>query len=213
MYVKICGLRDPDTALRAVALGADAIGVVMSAGSPRDTPAPDAARITAALSDAAPEVDRVLVVRHTPAADAADLASRLGFTVLQLHGGHGAADVSTAQLRIPRVWRATSLASDPQLRAGEFSEERLLVDGTRPGSGEPWDFDAISPDALGRGWILAGGLTPENVAAAVAQTGCWGVDVSSGVESAPGVKDIDRIARFIRAARGAALSNESSSDA
>lgn len=208
MYVKICGLRDPATALRAVELGADAIGVVMSTGSPRDTTASDAARITAALSEAAPDVDRVLVVRHTPAADAADFASRLGFTVLQLHGGHGADDVSTAQLRIPRVWRATSLASNPRLRAGEFGEERLLVDGTRPGSGEPWDFDTISPNALGNGWILAGGLTPKNVAAAIAQTGCWGVDVSSGVESSPGVKDIDRIARFISASCGAAPSSE-----
>ena len=205
MYVKICGIGDPEMALQTVAAGADAIGVVMSAGSPRDTSEAEAQRITTALRQTAPEIDRVLVVRGTPAEDAAIVAARLGFDVLQLHGSYGSDDVAAAQRVLPRVWRATSLAAEPHLRAGAFGEEHLLVDGARPGSGEPWDLDAIRAASLGDRWILAGGLDPENVARAIVDSGCWGVDVSSGVESAPGTKDLQRIRRFIDAARSASI--------
>lgn len=201
MFIKICGLRDVDMARRAVDLGANAIGVVMSAGSPRDTAAAEAELITSALCAEAPEVDRVLVVRGTPADIAAGLAIRLGFNVLQLHGGFTAADFANAQGIIPRLWRATSLAAEPQVRAGEFGEEHLLIDGMLPGSGQPWDFRSARTEELGDRWILAGGLDSENVSAAIAASGCWGVDVSSGVESAPGVKNVERIERFIHAAR------------
>ncbi|QBE47594.1 phosphoribosylanthranilate isomerase [Leucobacter triazinivorans] len=209
MYVKICGLRDAATAHHAVSSGADAVGVVMSPRSPRHASAAQAAEVLAAVRahqrDGAP-VDTVLVVNRMPAREAAELTGELGFDVLQLHGAYTPHEIAAAAALLPRVWRATSLELDPALRAGEFGEERLLVDGAIPGSGDPWDLSALrsGTDArrrLGSGWILAGGLDPQNVTAAIAATRPWGVDVSSGVERAPGVKDPDRIVRFIRAAR------------
>lgn len=201
MYIKICGLSDVTTALHAVASGADAIGVVMSEGSPRNTTPEMAESIVRAVGTEAPQVDRVLVVRHTPAIEAAECAHALGFDVLQLHGGHSKEDVAAASRIMPRVWRATSLTSDPELTAGAFGEEHLLVDGTNPGSGETWDVTEAAHVDLGRHWILAGGLTPENVNEAIALSHPWGVDVSSGVESSPGLKEPGRITHFIRAAQ------------
>lgn len=210
MYIKICGLSDVEMTHRTVGFGADAIGVVMSPGSPRDTSPEVAAQIVAAAREAAGSrpvtaapLDTVLVVNRMPATEAASLAASLGFDVLQLHGNYSASDFAAARRRIPRVWRATSLAADPRLRAGEFGEERLLLDGARPGSGEPWDLSALSDASLGDGWLLAGGLDPETVAAAIKQTSPWGVDVSSGVELSPGLKDPVRIQRFIQEARRA----------
>lgn len=156
----------------------------------------------AAARTVRPAIDTVLVVREMPAEDAARAARDLGFDVLQLHGRYDAADFARAKEIHPRIWRAASLARDPGLAAGAFGEERLLVDGARAGSGEPWDLSLIAQASLGKQWILAGGLSPDTVARAVAEARPSGVDVSSGVESAPGVKDLDLITRFIDAARG-----------
>lgn len=206
MYVKICGLRDAAMTRHAVTTGADAVGVVMSPRSSRHATQDQAAAVVAAARDGDRAVDTVLVVNRMAAREAAEIARALGFDVLQLHGSYGADDVAAAQEVLPRVWRATSLERHPGLRAGEFGEERLLVDGATPGSGEAWDLallGAASPvrRRLGDGWILAGGLDPQNVAAAIIATSPWGVDVSSGVERAPGEKDPELIARFIDAAR------------
>ena len=201
MYVKICGLRDAATARHAIELGADAVGVVMSPRSPRHATRAHAAEVVRAAREAGRPVDAVLVVNTVPAREAAETARALGFDVLQLHGGYEAADFAEARALLPRLWRATSLAAHPGLRAGEFGEERLLVDGAAPGSGRPWDFGLAADARLGDDWLLAGGLDPENVAAAVAEARPGGVDVSSGVESSPGVKDPERIERFIRNAR------------
>ncbi len=202
MYVKICGLREAGDARFVADEGADAIGVVMSPGSPRDASEEQAASVVAAVRGTG--IDTVLVVRGIPAADAARTAQRLGFDVLQLHGGYDAADFAAAGRLMPRLWRAVPISSG--LRAGEFGEERLLIDGAVPGSGETWDLSQLregdAPDRLGGQWLLAGGLDAENVGAAVALVDPWGVDVSSGVESSPGRKDRDRIHRFITAARG-----------
>jgi phosphoribosylanthranilate isomerase len=211
MYVKICGLRDAGPAKHAVSSGADAVGVVMSPRSPRHATPEQAVEVVSAVREQDPgagaaRIDTVLVVNRMPAREAAETARALGFDVLQLHGSYTADDFEAAGRLIPRLWRATSLARHPDLRAGEFGEERLLVDGAVPGSGETWDLSLLGPAGparrrLGDGWLLAGGLDPQNVSAAIAATRPWGVDVSSGVERAPGVKDTELITRFIRAAR------------
>lgn len=201
MYVKICGLRTPESARHAVRAGADAIGVVMSPRSSRHATPEQARAVLAAARSARADVDTVLVVNRMAAAEAAALARDLGFDVLQLHGRYRAADVRAAQELIPRVWRATSLTDDPVLTAGAYGEERLLVDGAEPGSGSTWDLSQLDPARLGTDWLLAGGLSPENVAEAIAAVRPGGVDVSSGVESGPGEKDLERITRFIAAAR------------
>lgn len=203
MYVKICGLSTAVSARHAVRAGADAIGVVMSPRSPRHATPEQARAVLAAARAERAEIDTVLVVNRMAAAEAAALAHELGFDVLQLHGNYTAADIQAARALIPRVWRATSLADDAALTAGEYGEERLLVDGAEPGSGSTWDLTQLDPARLGTNWLLAGGLSPENVADAITAVRPGGVDVSSGVESAPGVKDLERITRFIAAARQA----------
>ncbi|MBL3687126.1 phosphoribosylanthranilate isomerase [Leucobacter zeae] len=207
MYVKICGLRDAGIALHAARHGADAIGVVMSPASPRHASDADAREVVSAIRAEAPDIDLVLVVNTLPAAEAAAIAARLGFDVLQLHGGYSRDDFDAARAILPRVWRATSIEHDPDLAAGDRGEERLLLDGSTPGSGTAWDLGIIGPGTaarrrLGDDWLLAGGLHPGNVGAAVAEVAPGGVDVSSGVESSPGVKDPELVAAFIRAARG-----------
>lgn len=203
MYVKICGLTEADTAAHAARLGADAVGVVMSEGSPRNADPEQARAVIRAAREVAPGIDTVLVVRHIPAAEASRRAVELGFDVLQLHGPYTREDFLAAGKIHPRIWRATSLAERPDLVAGEFGEEHVLVDGSVPGSGVEWDLALITHAKLGAEWILAGGLTPENVGQAIAEASPWGVDVSSGVESSPGVKSVERITRFIQAARAA----------
>lgn len=202
LYVKICGMRDPDLTKLAVDLGANAIGVVMSVGTPRHASDDEARAVIAAAKAARASVDTVLVVNKMAAAEAAQRAAALGFDVLQLHGRYSAADFAAAEMIVPRVWRAASLAHFPTIVPDEFGEERLLLDGADPGSGARWSFADRSPSEFGDHWLLAGGLSPDNVAGAVAQLSPAGVDVSSGVESAPGIKDAKLIARFITAARG-----------
>ena len=205
MYVKVCGLKTVDAVHAAVDAGADAIGVVMNENSPRAVSA-DVARtvVDAARAAGGDRLDIVLVVNDKSAVDAASLAADLGFTVLQLHGRRYAeADFAAAAETFGTLWRATSLAHDPPLDVGAYGEQRLLLDAPRPGSGERWDLSVLADLGLSGEWLLAGGLNPDNVAEAIARSRPWGVDVSSGVESAPGVKDLDAIARFVKAAKGA----------
>lgn len=202
MYVKICGLTTVAAAQLAARSGADAVGVVMSEGSPRNATREQAIAVITAARSVHPQIETVLVVRYMPAVEAARIAQELGFDVLQLHGAYTQADFRDAASIHPRIWRATSLAEHPGLRPGYFGEERLLIDGATPGSGEPWDLRLIEQAQLGNNWLLAGGLTPETVARAISEAHPAGVDVSSGVESAPGVKSLERISQFIQAARG-----------
>jgi phosphoribosylanthranilate isomerase len=201
MYVKICGLRHAEHVHVAVQAGAQAVGVVMNQTSSRRATEAEALEV---IQAAGQRVDTVLVVNDMPATEAAQIAARLGFDVLQLHGpAYGPQDFADARSIIARVWRATSLADAPEPRVGQFGEEVLLLDSPKPGSGETWDLARLGTNPpLGK-WLLAGGLAPDNVAQAIGQAAPWGVDVSSGVESAPGQKDADLIRRFVRAAHTA----------
>ncbi len=197
MYVKICGLRSRDSVRTALDAGADAIGFVVSPGSPRDL-APEAAAELVAFAGG--EASTVLVVSHTPVVEAVALAERIGVDILQLHGRYGQPDVEVALAAERRVWRAASVADGTPLEVGAWGEEVLLLDSPVAGSGHRWDASAV--EAAGR-WMLAGGLNPDNVAEAIAISRPWGVDVSSGVESSRGVKDDALIRAFVEAVRGA----------
>lgn len=199
-YVKVCGLRRPEEARVAVEAGAQAIGVVFSAKSSRNVTDEEARAVIAAAGG---DVDTVVVTNDLDAEDAARRAQALGATVLQLHGSYSEDDVRRAQRILPRVWRATSLSEAETLGIGAFGEEALLLDAPKPGSGQTWDLDPLAALDLNGQWLLAGGLNPDNVGAAMTKVQPWGVDVSSGVESAPGVKDLERIRAFVAAVRAA----------
>lgn len=206
MHVKICGLRTAEHARVAVEAGADSVGVVMNRTSARRATDDEARTVIAATRTAAAEagrrVDVVLVVNDMPAGEAAETAARLGFDVLQLHGkAYTAADFATARAVVGRVWRATSLDLDPPLEVGAWGEEMLLLDAPKPGSGELWDLSTLTERAPRGRWLVAGGLAPDNVATVVAAVAPYGVDVSSGVETAPGEKSSELIRAFAAAAR------------
>lgn len=196
--MKICGLRDPEALRAALEAGADAVGFVVSPGSPRDVDPAVAAALVATVDGKA---ETVLVVSHSTPSEALDLARAIGVDVVQLHGRYTAQDVAAVRAGGVRVWRAASVADGTPLEVGAWGEETLLLDAPVAGSGHRWDASGV--ETRGR-WMLAGGLTPDNVAAAIAESRPWGVDVSSGVESSRGVKDPERIRAFVAAARSAA---------
>lgn len=206
MYVKICGLDTPENARVAVAAGADAVGVVVCERSPRHRTTAEAAAILGGL---AAGVDGVLVVADLPVGEAVEVAAEIGAGVLQLHGAYGRADVELAVARHGRVWWATTLAAlaDEHAEGGDrravgaWGEDALLLDAPVPGAGERWDLAALDGHRPEGRWLLAGGLGPDNVAEAARAARPWGVDVSSGVESARGVKDPARIRAFVAGAR------------
>ncbi|WP_436494587.1 phosphoribosylanthranilate isomerase [Actinokineospora sp. HUAS TT18] len=197
MYVKVCGLRTARDVDAAVAAGADAIGFVFSA-SVRKIGVEEAR----GLAERIPEsVLTVAVVNGIAAVDAARMALEAGLDAVQLHGDYPRAEFDAIADSPLRRIRATTLSPETDVRVGAFGEDLLLLDGVVPGSGDRWDLaalDAVKPEGH---WLLAGGLTPDNVAEAIAAAAPWGVDVSSGVESERGVKDPGLIRAFISAAR------------
>lgn len=201
MFVKICGLKTVADVQTAIEAGADAVGFVLSQTSPRAISSDTASELA---SVAEGHAVRVLVVHDVTIDEAVQAGREIGVDVLQLHG-YSESDVREAVATFPRVWRATSADHGP-LRAGVYGEEALLVDSHTPGSGEVWDHSALTSRPEGR-WLLAGGLTPGNVADAIAALEPWGVDVSSGVEAERGVKDHNLIRRFVAAARSTSSSD------
>lgn len=201
LLVKICGLTTPEDAARAVAAGADAIGVNLWPGSKRFVGPEQAARVLAAVPAG---VLKVGVFVDAPADEVARRLDELGLDRVQLHGDEtAAAYASVPASRIIRVVRVRDAASFD--REGSWAPALWLYDAFVEGYGgggvaAPWPLIA----QLGRRpFLLAGGLTPGNVAAAIAATGADGVDVASGVESLPRVKDPAAMAAFVAAARGA----------
>ena len=198
--IKICGVTDEATAETAARAGADFIGVVLVPGSPRFAEPAVASRLAPAIVDAG--AVPVAVVR-LPLTDHARAALE-AFPIVQFHGSETAGDV--AAFRHFECWKGLHF-SPTAVREWLDSRAvaRLVVDGPDAGSGERWDHRGFADldVATRERCLLAGGLDPTNVAAAVRAAKPWGVDVSSGVERARGVKDHARIAAFIDAAKSA----------
>jgi phosphoribosylanthranilate isomerase len=195
MFVKICGVSTPEGVQAAVRAGADAIGFVLSP-SPRQVSA-DTARLL--RQEVPPGTLAVAVFATTPAAAAREMALRAGADTIQLHGAYPA---EAFEGHDATLIRAVSFDA-PDLETGAYGEDILLVDAPVPGRGDSWDYSMPVLRGLKGKWVLAGGLTPDNVTTAISLASPWGVDVSSGVESSRGVKDTVLIERFVQAAKSA----------
>ena len=187
--------------MAAARLGADAIGLVFYPPSPRYVEVEQAAEIAAALP---PFVTTVALFVNADEQTIADVVSRVRIDLIQFHGNECKDYCGLHQHPyIKAVRMSDDVDLDKQLN--DFSQARgLLLDtykaGVPGGTGEQFNWDRV-PAHLADKIILAGGLTPENVKDAVAQVHPYAVDVSGGVESAPGKKDTEKMARFIEAVR------------
>jgi phosphoribosylanthranilate isomerase len=205
MYVKVCGITRLEDALCAVAVGADALGFNFVPGSKRRIEVGEACDIISRVRD---RVQCIAVVADLSVQEAEALLGLTRADRLQLHGDETPEQV--AQLA-PHAFKALRIGTAEDLqRARAFGSHPLLVDakvaGQLGGTGRTLDWPLVEPLARERALLLAGGLTPENVATAVRIVQPWGVDTASGVERAdnPRHKDPEKLGRFLREARGAA---------
>lgn len=207
--VKICGLSTPDQVRWAVEAGARYVGFVFFAKSRRNVSIETA---SALALDVPPGVAKVALVVNPDDALLDEITARMPVDMLQLHGGESPERVAEIRARtgLP-VMKALGIATADDLDKLETYApvaDMLLVDAKPPkdaalpgGMGVPFDWTLLQGVHVQRPWMLAGGLTPQNVALAVRLTGAPIVDVSSGVESAPGVKDEALIRAFMEAVR------------
>ncbi|ADH91196.1 Phosphoribosylanthranilate isomerase [Ancylobacter novellus DSM 506] len=217
LEIKICGLSTAETLDTALGAGADMVGMVFFPPSPRHVD------LSTAGALAAKARGRARIVALTVDADdvaLADIVAAIHPDMLQLHGKESPERVAAirARFELP-VMKAVGIATAADLAALTAYErvaDRLLLDAKPPkdavlpgGNGVPFDWDLLAGLDLSIPYMLSGGLDPENVREAVQRLHPFGVDVSSGVERAPGVKDIARIVAFIREARAADPSNPS----
>ena len=201
MKIKICGFTQRKNAYQAALLGVDAIGLVFYEKSPRFVDIKTAVQIVDSLP---PFVNRVGLFVNAPPVFVNQVISKVALDTLQFHGDELADECAQYTLPFIKVLRVV-----PKINISKKAEEYhrasgLMLDSFNQtsygGSGESFDWDLANVD-VGLPIILAGGLNADNVAEAIAQASPYGVDVSSGVESAKGVKDIDKIKQFILKAR------------
>ncbi len=200
--VKICGVARIEDAVLAVELGAWAVGMVFYARSPRACP-PDQAELIAARLKR--KVDLVGVFVNASLDEIGRRTDQLGLTLIQLHGDEGPSFCGEVARRTgARVIKAAPIGGPGNLQDLErFHTDFHLLDGHTPGlrggGGQTFEWGLLSARRSKIPAILSGGLTPENVRAAIDQAHPYGVDVASGVESSPGVKDEVRLRAFFAA--------------
>lgn len=201
LWIKVCGITSVEDALLALDAGADALGVNFVQSSKRCV---DAAVGRAVCDAAADRAELVAVVADRSASELAELRERTGIAWLQLHGNETPQALCAV---LPRAYKGVRIATAADVaEARAFPGERLLTDakvkGELGGTGHAFDWQLVVGLAVERPVVLAGGLTPENVAEAVRIARPFGVDVASGVEgNDPRKKDPERLRRFVAAAR------------
>ena len=211
--VKICGVSTVDVLEAAVSEGASDVGLVFFPRSPRNVSAEEAASLSAA---APADVTVVGLFVDPPDETLESVLSVARLDLLQLHGSESPERVAEIRRRTGKpAMKAIKVAGPDDIEAARRYDgiaDRLLFDAKAPstegrympgGNALTFDWRMLAGLDWPCPWMLSGGLTPETVAEAIRTSGAPGVDVSSGVESAPGVKDTSLIAAFIRAAEGA----------
>lgn len=198
--LKVCGITDAAFAVEAARRGVDCLGLIFAEGSPRRVTEVRAREIVGAVRQAgfAPRFVGVFV-KHS-VAEIAEIASRVGFEVIQLHGEYSSDEVASLKAQGYEVWR---LHGPTTGRTGilpvDSCEDAVLLDGRRGTESHRADWSLVAPlKAVGRRVVLAGGISAANIADAVA-TGADVIDVNSAIESAPGVKSPALLAELLEA--------------
>ncbi len=200
MFVKICGITSEEDALLAVALGADAVGFVFAPSSRQVA----VDRVRDIVRRLPPEILTVGVFRNELPNRVVEIIQRTGLKAAQLHGDETAEQTREVRSRVNVVIKAFAAGHPGLSRLDSYGADAVLVDSTTPGSGKVFDWRLAEDVPLsGHRVILAGGLHAGNVVEAITKVEPWGVDVSSGVEREPGVKDPVKLREFISAARSA----------
>jgi phosphoribosylanthranilate isomerase len=196
--VKICGLTEADIARDAAMAGADAIGLVFYDKSPRNV---DVHRAQEIIEELPPFVNRVGLFVNANPSFVDEVLCEVPLDTLQFHGDEGVLDCTQYQMPFIKSLRVKPETNVVQVAEEFSSASAILLDSYNPstygGTGEAFDWSLACVD-ISLPIILAGGLNEENVSMAIKQVNPYAVDASSGVESAPGVKDIDKIIAFIR---------------
>jgi phosphoribosylanthranilate isomerase len=207
--VKICGLTSAEAADAAARAGAEYGGLVFHAASPRNLDLEQARAVSAAMAG---KLKRVALVADRGDAELAAIIAATSPQYLQLHGNESVARTAEIRARfgLPVIKALPVAAADDLQAAGDYAPvaDMLLFDAKAlkgaaraGGHGIAFDWTLVKGRAFQKPWFLAGGLHPDNVAQAIERSGAALVDVSSGVESAPGVKSAERISQFITATR------------
>lgn len=194
-WVKVCGLSRPAEVEAAVAAGADAVGFVFYEPSPRNV-TPELARSLGGGSD-------VMTVAVTVGLDADSLlhlADVAGVDAVQPHGDNAERASAAAVDAGLAVLRPVTVTGPVDLGAISGAELPLLDSDSIGGTGVAFDWSWLA--GVDRRFVLAGGLGPDNVAEAITRVSPWGVDASSGLESAPGVKDLAKVKAYVEKAKG-----------
>ncbi|HJQ99863.1 MAG TPA: phosphoribosylanthranilate isomerase, partial [Candidatus Polarisedimenticolaceae bacterium] len=212
MRVKVCGMTRVEDAQAAVAAGADAVGCLVGLdGAPRDEVPAALARVV--FASLPPFVTRVLVTHRTATEDVLELVRATGAQVVQLHGAFALGAVADLRAHAPflSIVKAAHVVDEgsiaPALEAARVADAVLLDSRTADrigGTGQvhDWSISVRIVERSAAPVILAGGLTPDNVAEAIARVRPWGVDVNSGVRGPDGSKSHERIRAFVVAAKG-----------
>jgi phosphoribosylanthranilate isomerase len=200
--VKMCGTTRLEDALFAVEQGVDALGFIFFEKSPRNI---DIDRARQIIVELPPFVDRVGVFVNAPI-EKILAAAKAGLSVLQLHGSESVEYCQGIRKQIPHCALIKAFRVGDDSRAEEFAPYNDVVDaflldtyvkGAEGGTGEVFDWSIIESLGLERPFLLAGGLTPENVTEAIRSATPYGIDINSGVESSPGIKDHTKIASLL----------------
>ena len=206
--IKLCGITRLDDAQFAVDAGAWAVGCILWPQSPRACDPAEAGRIASTLRRRV-QVCGVFVNQHLD--EITGLVDGLGLTMVQLHGDEGPAFCGEVARRTgAKVMKAARVRTAADVRALEaFHTDFHLLDahlpGMRGGTGETFDWELVRTRRSKVPLVLSGGLTPDNVAEAIAATAPFAVDTASGTESSPGVKDLAKVAAFVEAVQSTAV--------
>jgi phosphoribosylanthranilate isomerase len=202
--VKVCGITRPEDAELAVELGAWALGFILWSGSAR---AADPAVVAGMVAKYRRRVETVGVFVDPTLEDVTTMVDNLGLSTVQLHGDVGPSFCTAVHDRtgvsVIRAFRIGSTADVQDTARYRFVDFHLLdtrVKGLQGGSGETWDWSLARRRQAKVPLILSGGLTADNVAEGIAQLDPYAVDVASGVEASPGVKDPEKVRAFLAAA-------------